>query len=79
LQEFFALGQHGAVEHILLAAGACAVAGLDRLLEQHLGIPTRVANPFAGMALGSAVDAAALAHNAPGLIVACGLALRSFD
>ena len=79
LQEFFALGQHGAVEHILLAAGACAVAGLDRLLEQHLGIPTRVANPFAGMALGSAVDAAALAHNAPGLMVACGLALRSFD
>lgn len=79
LQAFFALGQHSAVEHILLAAEACAVAGLDRLLEQHLGIPTRVANPFAGMTLGSAVDATALAHNAPGLLVACGLALRSFD
>lgn len=79
LQEFLVLGQYGTVEHILLAADPCAVAGLDRLLEQHLGIPTRVANPFAGMALGGAVDAAVLAHNAPGLMVACGLALRSFD
>lgn len=79
LQAFFALGQHGAVEHILLAAEPCAVTGLDRLLEQRLGIPVRVANPFAGMTLGSAVDAAALVHNAPGLLVACGLALRSFD
>ncbi|WP_339544978.1 type IV pilus assembly protein PilM [Pseudomonas sp. RA_35y_Pfl2_P32] len=79
LQEFFALGRHGAVEHILLAAEAAAVIGLDRLLEQYLGTPARVANPFAGMALGSGVDAAALAHDAPGLVVACGLALRSFD
>ena len=79
LQAFFALGQQGTVEHILLAAEACAVAGLDRLLEQHLGIPAYVTNPFAGMAISSAVDAAALAHSAPELMVACGLALRSFD
>jgi type IV pilus assembly protein PilM len=38
-----------------------------------------VANPFANMALSSKVNAGALASDAPALMIACGLALRSFD
>ncbi len=33
-------------------------AGLDRLIEQQLGTPTLVANPFSDMTLGSKVNAA---------------------
>jgi type IV pilus assembly protein PilM len=49
------------------------------LIEQRLGTPTQVANPFAGMTLSSKVNAAALASDAPAMMIACGLALRSFD
>jgi type IV pilus assembly protein PilM len=79
LQFFFASGQYSAVDHILLAGGTASVPGLDRLVEQQLGTPTQVANPFSEMILGSKVNGAALASDAPALMIACGLALRSFD
>lgn len=79
LQFFFASGQYSAVDHILLAGGTASVPGLDRLVEQQLGTPTQVANPFSDMILGSKVNGAALASDAPALMIACGLALRSFD
>ena len=52
---------------------------LDRLIQQKIGTPTLVANPFADMALSSKVNAGALASDAPALLIACGLAMRSFD
>ncbi|MFA7488767.1 MAG: pilus assembly protein PilM, partial [Lysobacteraceae bacterium] len=36
-------------------------------------------NPLANMSLSSRVQAQALAQDAPALMIACGLALRSFD
>ncbi|WP_413703709.1 pilus assembly protein PilM [Pseudomonas sp. Pseusp16] len=79
LQFFFASGQYSSVDHILLAGGTASVPGLDRLVEQQLGTPTQVANPFSEMILGNKVNGAALASDAPALMIACGLALRSFD
>lgn len=79
LQFFFASGQYHSVDRIFLAGGTASVPGLDRLIEQQLGTPTQVANPFAEMTLSSKVNAAALASDAPALMIACGLALRSFD
>ena len=37
-----------------------------------------VANPLAGMSLSNSVQAQTLAQDAPALMIACGLALRSF-
>lgn len=79
LQFFFAAGQFSEVDCILLAGGTASLAGLDRLIEQKIGTPCVVANPFADMALASKVNAAALASDAPALMIACGLAMRSFD
>ncbi|NWB86662.1 MULTISPECIES: type IV pilus assembly protein PilM [Pseudomonas] len=79
LQFFFASGQYNDVDYILLAGGTASIAGLDHLIQQRLGTPTLVANPFADMALSSKVNAGALASDAPALMIACGLALRSFD
>jgi type IV pilus assembly protein PilM len=79
LQFFFAAGQFSEVDCILLAGGTASLAGLDRLIEQKIGTPCVVANPFADMALASKVNAAALASDAPALMIACGLARRSFD
>ena len=79
LQFFFAAGQFNDVDYIMLAGGTASISGLDRLIQQRLGTPTLVANPFADMALSSKVNASALASDAPALMIACGLALRSFD
>lgn len=79
LQFFFAAGQFNEVDYILLAGGTASVPDLDRLIQQKIGTPTLVANPFADMALGSKVNAGALASDAPSLMIACGLAMRSFD
>jgi type IV pilus assembly protein PilM len=79
LQFFFASGQYHSVDQILLAGGTASVSGLDRLIEQQLGTPTLVANPFFEMTLSSKVNAAALTSDAPAMMIACGLALRSFD
>ena len=79
LQFFFAGGQSDAIDHILLVGGTASIYGLERLIEERLGTPTQVANPFAGMTLSAKVNAAALASDAPAMMIACGLALRSFD
>ncbi|MEZ3184802.1 pilus assembly protein PilM [Pseudomonas sp. LM13] len=79
LQFFFAAGQFHDVDCILLAGGTASIPGLDHLIQQKIGTQTLVANPFADMALSSKVNAGALASDAPSLMIACGLALRSFD
>jgi len=79
LQFFFAAGQFNQVDIIMLAGGTASIPGLDQLVEQKIGTPTLIANPFADMALSSKVNAGALASDAPALMIACGLAMRSFD
>ena len=79
LQFFFAAGQYSDVDYILLAGGTASVVGLDQLVQQKIGTPTLVANPFANMTLSNKVNAGALASDAPSLMMACGLAMRSFD
>lgn len=67
------------VERILLAGGGASIDGLAPMVERCLEIPTQVVSPFAGMTLASQVNPAALVDAAPVLMIACGLALRSFD
>jgi type IV pilus assembly protein PilM len=52
---------------------------MERLVEESLGAPTLIANPFINMALSSRVNQQGLNNDAPALMIACGLALRSFD
>jgi type IV pilus assembly protein PilM len=79
LQFFFSSSQFDTVDHIILAGGVAAMPGLASLVEEKLGTPASVANPFIGMSISSKVDAAALSNDAPSLMIACGLAMRSFD
>ncbi|MBD2857970.1 pilus assembly protein PilM [Spongiibacter sp. KMU-158] len=79
LQFFFSASQYSAVDFILLAGGVASMQGLPELVEERLGVTTVVANPFANMAVSSKVDAARLANDAPSMLLACGLAMRSFS
>jgi len=78
LQLFFSTSDYDALDCIVLSGGVAATAGLRGLIEERLSIPTVVANPFTNMSIAPAVDQCALAKDAPAMMVACGLAMRSY-
>lgn len=79
LQFFFTATQFTAVDEIVLAGGSASIPGVDALIEAKLGVPTVVANPFTNMSIAPRIKAQVLSNDAPALMIACGLALRSFD
>ncbi|MEQ6340872.1 MAG: pilus assembly protein PilM [Gammaproteobacteria bacterium] len=79
LQFFFSSSHYNSVDHVVLAGGCAAIPGLDEMIEDKIGTTTSVANPFINMTLASKVNAQALSSDAPALMIACGLAMRSFD
>ena len=79
LQFFYAGSEFNRVDQIVIAGGCAAIPGIAQMVEEQLGVPTIIANPLAHMTLGPRVQAHALAQDAPALMIACGLALRSFD
>jgi type IV pilus assembly protein PilM len=79
LQFFYTSGQHNAVDLIVLAGGCASIPGIDELVESQMDTTTVIANPFAEMSLASKVNPQNLSNDAPSLMIACGLAMRSFD
>ena len=79
LQFFFSSSQYNDVDHILLAGGTASIVGLADLVQDKVGTSASIANPFVDMAISSKVNASILSNDAPSLMIACGLALRSFD
>ncbi len=79
LQFYFSSSQSHNVDHIVLCGGSASIAGLASMVEQKLGSRTTIANPFANMTINANVNTDALVLDAPSLMAACGLALRSFD
>ena len=77
LQFFFSSSEYTQLDAIVLCGGVSAIEGLSDLIEERLSTPTIVANPFADMSVGPRVNAQALAKDAPAMMVACGLAMRS--
>ncbi len=79
LQFFFSSSKYGAVDSIILAGGCASIPGATEMIQEKTGTTVRAANPFANMSVASGIRADALANDAPALMIACGLALRSFD
>lgn len=79
MQFFFATGQYSTVDGIILSGGSVRIEQLASYIQSKLDMPTERANPFSTMKLSSRVNASALIQDAPSLMVACGLAMRSFD
>jgi type IV pilus assembly protein PilM len=79
LQFFVSSSSNRHVDSIILAGGCASIPGIEQLIEQSLGMPTYIANPFVNMTLSSKVRPLFLSNDAPSMMIACGLALRSFD
>ena len=67
------------VKRLLLAGGCAALAGVQQHLDCSKDLSVSVVDPFACMDLATRATRTNLGRDAPSLLVATGLALRSFD
>jgi type IV pilus assembly protein PilM len=67
------------IDQIILSGGCAAIPGVDQKIQERLDTPTVIGNPFGEMKLSSRARAQNIERDAPALMIACGLALRSFD
>ena len=79
LQFFISSSANRSIDSVVLAGGCSSIAGIDKLVEQELGLPAFIANPFINMALSNKIKPQSLSNDASAMMVACGLALRGFD
>ncbi len=79
LQMYLTTSGRDNIDYLLLSGGSSLIAGVDKLLTEELGIHTVLANPFRQLETAPTVDKLHLEQIAPQLMVATGLALRSFS
>ncbi len=79
LQFFYSSSHFNDVDCIVLAGGTASTLGLAEMIANKIGTRCVLANPFAKMSVASRVNTSALTNDAPAMMIACGLAMRSFD
>jgi len=79
LQFFYSSSQYNHIDQLFLAGGVSALDGLVDEVEQTLGLPVAIANLLANMQVNKLISASSLANDGPAMMLAVGLALRSFD
>ncbi len=79
LQFFFSSSDVDSVDAVILGGGVAATDGLAALVRERLDTEVFTADPFAGMSTAPAVNSVALNADATAMMIAVGLALRSFD
>lgn len=77
LQLYYAAGRNPEVSRLILAGGSSVIPGLSERLAAESGMTVEMANPFTRMQVSSRIDAPTLASDAPAMLTACGLAMRS--
>jgi type IV pilus assembly protein PilM len=79
IQFFYTSTPYTRIDQIYLAGGCAAMPGLVDVVASRTEVNTSVISPFKGMQLSPNVREKQLRQDAPGYLVACGLALRRFD
>ncbi len=80
LQFFLASGSGRAQPDQILVCGGCAnIPGVADVIASRVGIPTEIGDPLGQMRIGSRPKSFNVKRDSTALLIACGLALRSFD
>lgn len=79
IQFFLSSSEYNQIDQIVLTGGCATINGIDELIQHTTGVEAITANPFVNMACAPKVNRHQLMADAPMLMIACGLALRSFD
>ena len=76
---FSAASREAQVDQVILAGGCAHIPGVDQQMTDRLGAPCVIARPFARMAVATRARPQQLAKDEASLLIACGLAFRTFD
>lgn len=79
LQLYYTAGRKHEVKRMVLAGGSSVIPGLAERLAQESAMQVVIANPFLRMRINSRIDVQTLASDAPAMVTACGLAMRSIS
>ncbi len=79
IQMFLSTVHKENIDNIIVSGGSSLIAEIDQLMIEELGVNTVVANPFIDMEISEEIDKELLAKEQSQLMVATGLALRSFS
>ncbi len=79
LQFYASSNEYSNISTIYLSGGAASLKGLAPMVQQELGMTTRIADPIAGMDIADNVPLTLIKRSSNNLMVAMGLALRGFD
>jgi type IV pilus assembly protein PilM len=71
--------EHQHLDQIIVCGGCASIPGAAERISERMGTPAVVGNPFGKMKLSSRAKAQLAENEAAALLIACGLALRSFD
>lgn len=74
---FYSSRPHISIQKLILSGDCANTPCLAEFIQQEVGIETVIANPVATMTVLPGIDEKLLQANAPGLVLACGLALSS--
>lgn len=77
LQLYHAAGRNPEVNRMILAGGSSIIPGFSDRVAAESGMDVVVANPFVRMRINPRIDIHTLANDAPAMLTACGLAMRS--
>lgn len=67
------------LSRIIICGGCATIEGAAERISERLDTPTQIGDPISGLASAARARAQLRENDGPSLVVACGLALRSFD
>jgi type IV pilus assembly protein PilM len=79
LQFFYSSGARNQLDRLYLCGGVAGIDDLEAIVGTEIGVDTFIANPAAAMKVASRINPAKLEVDAPALVKAVGLALRSLE
>ena len=79
VQFYYSASNFGKLSNILVAGGCASIPGVIEQLKNKVGGHITLVDPFASMSIAPRISKKALMSDAPALMIACGLALRTFD
>lgn len=71
--------EYETLDQLIICGGCAGIKGVDAHIAERVGIPTVIGNPFGEVKISSKAKAQLAESDASALMIACGLALRSFD
>lgn len=79
LQFFYSSGARNQLDRVYLCGGVAGIEDIDSIVGAEIGVETLIANPCAGMKIASKINPVKLEVDAPTLVKAVGMALRSLE